>query len=186
MTRALDARSETIRRSYERSAAGYDERFRDLQYPKFRAMLDDGVALGPAPWLDLGCGTGLLQAYLREERGPAAVPLVGVDFSFAMLAHARARGVRAVGARLDALPFPDAAFGAVLSFTALRLVVDDAGERRALAEVARVLAPGGRFVLTVLRANDDPSLAERLTAAGLLSEPARPCGQDVGYRGVRV
>jgi ubiquinone/menaquinone biosynthesis C-methylase UbiE len=111
---------------------------------------------------------------------------VGVDFSAAMLAQARPRGVLAVRARFAALPFSDAVFAAVLSFTALRIVADGEGERRALSEIARVLAPGGRFVLTVLRANDDPSLVERLAAAGLRPEPARPCGQDVGYRGVRV
>lgn len=185
MTTAGDVRSEALRRSYERSAATYDENFRDVQYVKFRAMLGD-AELGPAPWLDLGCGTGLLQAYLRETRGSAAPPVVGLDFSAAMLAHAQARGVRATCAPFDALPFRAAAFSAVFSFTVLRIVRDDDGERRALAEVARVLTPGGRFVFTVLRAKDDPSLAERLVAAGLRPEPARPCGQDVGYRCVRV
>jgi ubiquinone/menaquinone biosynthesis C-methylase UbiE len=179
------ARLDTLRRSYERSAATYDENFRDVQYVKFRAMLG-GAELGPAPWLDLGCGTGLLQEYLRETRGSAARSVVGVDFSAAMLARAKARGVRAACAPLDALPFRDAAFSAVFSFTVLRIVRDDDGERRALAEVARVLTPGGRFFFTVLRTKADPSLAVRLVAAGLRPEPARSCGQDVGYRGVRV
>lgn len=77
-------------------------------------------------------------------------------------------------------------FGAVFAFTVLRIVRDDDGERRALAEVARVLVPGGRFLVTVLRAKAEPTFAERLAAAGLRPEPARPCGQDVGYCGVRV
>ena len=183
MTRV--ASLDRLRRSYERSAATYDENFRDVQYVKFRAMLG-AAELGPAPWLDLGCGTGLLQAYLRETRGAAAPPVVGLDFSAAMLAHAHARGVRATLAPLDALPFRDAVFGAVFSFTVLRIVRDDDGERRAFSEVARVLTPGGRFVFTVLRTKNDPSLAGRLAAAGRRAEPALPCGQDVGYRGVRV
>lgn len=176
---------DALRRSYERSAATYDERFRELQCEKYRVMLGDGRGFGGGPWLDLGCGTGLLAAYLTE-RGCDATALVGIDFSRGMLAYARARGMRAAEARIDALPFRDASFGVVVAFTAFRIVRDDAGERRTLSEVARVLTPGGVLVLTVLRADDDRTLVTRLGDAGLRLDSACSCGQDIGYRCVRV
>lgn len=176
---------ETLRRSYERSAPTYDVRFRALQHEKYAVMLEEGPDLGRGPWLDLGCGTGLLGAYLAERRLDAA-SLVGLDFSRAMLEQARTRRLPVAQGGLDVLPFRDAAFGAVLAFTALRIVPDIAAEQRTLAEVARVLDRGGVFVLTVLRVNHDLTLAERLCASGFRPEPARACGQDVGYRCVRA
>ncbi len=170
---------ETLRRSYNRSAPTYDDRFRALQYEKYAVMLRE--ELGHGPWLDLGCGTGLLKEYLAAH-ARATAPLVGVDFARPMLARARTRSLPVAECPIDALPFRDATFDAVLAFTVLRIVADADAERRTLAEVARVLAPGGTFVLTVLRVRHDDALPERLRSAGFLPEPARACGQDVGYR----
>jgi len=106
----------------------------------------DGVR-GSARVLDLCCGTGDL-AFLAERRGAAAV--VGIDFTFPMLAVARTRkateGPRSVFAQGDALrlPFRDASFDAVTIGYGLRNIAD-AGA--ALAEMRRVLAPGGRVVV---------------------------------------
>ncbi len=179
------ADQDTLRRSYDRSAATYDARFRAHQREKYAVMLDDGPDLGRGPWLDLGCGTGLLRAYLTE-RGRDAAALVGLDFSRAMLARARTGGLPVAQGALDALPFRNGAFGAVLAFTVLRIIPDVEAEPRTLAEIARVLARGGVLVLTVLRVNHDLTLAEHLGAAGFRAESARACGQDVGYRCVRL
>lgn len=176
---------DALRRSYDRSAATYDDRFRARQRDKYGAMLRDGVDLGRRPWLDLGCGTGLLQAYLAEQ-GAGGATLVGLDFSGAMLTRARERGLAVARGDVDVLPFRAAAFGAVLAFTVLRILPDPAAEARALREIARVLDRGGVFVLTVLAANHDHTLAESLRTAGLRPDPARACGQDVGYRCVRA
>jgi ubiquinone/menaquinone biosynthesis C-methylase UbiE len=175
----------SLRRSYDRSADGYDERFRALQREKYRLMLEaegpePGGRLRPGRWLDLGCGTGLLAEWLRE-RGLGALPLVGVDFSRAMLRHARLRGVPALQAELGALPFRDAAFRGAFAFTALRIVGADGAEVAALSELARVVAPGGRLVATVLAASHDESFAARLRAAGFEPGPPRACGQDIGH-----
>jgi ubiquinone/menaquinone biosynthesis C-methylase UbiE len=106
----------------------------------------------PAPEraLDVGCGTGYLLRQL-DARCPDAVELTGVDPAPAMIAAARAA---AAGGRLEwlegtaeELPFPDGAFDLVVSTTSFDHWAD---QRAGLGECARVLAPGGRFVLTDL------------------------------------
>jgi len=103
---------------------------------------------GRAPrLLDLCCGSGDL-CFLAEERGAGAV--VGADFTLPMLAVARRRrrerGHRSRFVQADALalPFPDASFDAITISYGLRNIAD---MPRALAEMRRVLAPGGRAVV---------------------------------------
>lgn len=86
--------------------------------------------------LDLGCGTG------RNLPLVAAGRAVGLDPSFDALCWARRRAVGAalVQARAEALPFRDGCFDTVVSGLVLCSVPDPA---RGLAEVRRVLRPGG-------------------------------------------
>jgi len=90
--------------------------------------------------VDVACGTGDLAA-LAVAAGAHAI---GVDVAPAMLAHAGGRGAMLVRADAAALPVRDGAADAVTCGFALRNV--DAIPR-VLAEAARVLRPGGRFVL---------------------------------------
>ena len=174
-----------LRRSYDRSAAGYNSEFRALQQVKYRAMLGEkgewlkrsGVC---GRVLDLGCGTGLLAEFLANP-GSRNPEIVGLDFSHAMLNRARGKRLSLVQASIEALPFGDEEFEAVMAFTVLRILSDRAADRHALGEVARVLAPGGYLVVTVLKRSDDGSLARDLEAVGLQPGPAHHCGQDVGY-----
>lgn len=88
--------------------------------------------------LDLGCGDGVL----------LGGGTIGVDISEAELEAARRRDENAqvVQARAQALPFRDAAFDTVISHLAFTLMADiDA----VVTELARVIAPGGRFVTVV-------------------------------------
>jgi SAM-dependent methyltransferase len=73
---------------------------------------------------------------------------VGMDLAPEAIALCRGRGVRAVRASLLALPFPDASFDAVTSFDVIyhEWVTDD---RAAVAEMARVLRPGGLLLVRV-------------------------------------
>ncbi len=90
--------------------------------------------------LDACCGTGDLALAARDQ----GAVVTGVDFSEAMLEHARrkSREVEWVRADILALPFPDASFDAVTVGFGIRNVADlEAG----LAELARVLRPGGRL-----------------------------------------
>ncbi len=93
--------------------------------------------------LDAGCGSGYNLVVLGKL-GRA----LGVDLSPAALAFCRERGVRALGASVLRLPFRDAAFDAVTSFDVVyhAWVTDD---RAAVAEMARVLRPGGVLLLRV-------------------------------------
>jgi ubiquinone/menaquinone biosynthesis C-methylase UbiE len=99
--------------------------------------------------LEVGCGRGVaLEPLLRRLRPKH---LTGLDVDRALLEIARAR---LEGAALEreielqmgdvrALPFPDASFDLVVDFGTCYHV---ARRERALREIARVLAPGGRFV----------------------------------------
>jgi SAM-dependent methyltransferase len=98
--------------------------------------------------LELGCGTGRLLLPLAR----AGLAMTGVDRSAPMLSRAAARIRRMPRARrpaiargdIRALPFPAAGFGAVLApYGMLQSLLSDRDLDATLAEVHRVLAPGG-------------------------------------------
>ena len=94
---------------------------------------------GPGRLLDVGCGGGV-HAAAFAGRG---WNVTGVDVSAHQLQLARARGVDVVEADAEALPFEDGSFDAAVSM----FTHTDVGDFAAVvAEVARVLRPGGRFV----------------------------------------
>ncbi|MEM8631645.1 MAG: class I SAM-dependent methyltransferase [Pseudomonadota bacterium] len=75
----------------------------------------------------------------------------GVDVSDEVVAAAERKfpGLIASVADTRQLPFPDEAFGAVVSLSTLDHFEDRASIARSIAEIARVLAPGGTLVLTL-------------------------------------
>lgn len=105
----------------------------------------------PAPLIDLGCGSGRLS--LRFAR--AGFPVSAVDLSHAMLAHLGRRlasenlSAHLVQANLCRLScFPDAYYQYALSmFSTLGMIRGAPARRRALAEAARLLRPGGWLAL---------------------------------------
>lgn len=93
--------------------------------------------------LDAGCGTGGLLARLRAARPD--LQAVGVEWSGQAVARAGAKsGVPVVRGSVNALPFPDATFAAVVSADVLCHGAVD--PPLALAEIRRVLRSGGRLV----------------------------------------
>jgi SAM-dependent methyltransferase len=130
-------------------AAGYYDESRGFP-PGVEELVGDRVeeAIGPAGrLLEVGAGTGRIALPLHR-RGRR---IVGADLSRPMLerylAKAAAEGLAPPAVLLaDAtrLPFPDASFDAVLEVHVLHLVP---GWQRALAEVRRVVVPGGVVVI---------------------------------------
>lgn len=101
--------------------------------------------------LDLGSGAGIDAFLAAREVGPAG-RVIGVDMTPEMIARARANATRVGVAhvefregRLEALPVEDASVDAVTSNCVINLVPDKA---RVFAEIARVLKPGGRLVIS--------------------------------------
>jgi len=104
--------------------------------------------------LDLGCGLGAFTALLLEH----AYAAVGCDVSEVALRRARAQYPSAEFVQSDAtLPFADASFEVVWAGEVLEHVQDGLG---LLAEVQRILCPGGRL----LASTPDHGLARRLRA----------------------
>jgi len=92
--------------------------------------------------LDNGCGLGVYMARLREALATPAV--FGLEYERERAAEANRRVGQVVCAAGEALPYPDASFDLILSNEVIEHVQDD---RAALAEMARVLRPGGRALI---------------------------------------
>ena len=110
--------------------------------------------------LDLGCGYGRVLDQLSQAGYGNAV---GMDFSKKMLAQCRSKFPRLTLVRNDGdkLPFRDWAFDAVLLFTVLTCIPRDDDQRTLLAEVRRVLRPGGILYISDLLINSDVRNLER-------------------------
>lgn len=95
--------------------------------------------------LDAGCGTGGMLHAIGQCRPDAK--LHGLDLSEASCAFTRRKtGAQVVQGSIDALPFPDAAFDAVVSLDVLGYRMD---REAALRGFLRVLRPGGMLVLNL-------------------------------------
>ena len=122
-------------------------------------MLARVRAARPARALDIGCGEGRFCRMMAAED----IVTTGLDPTDRLLAEARARHPEGhyVRGRAEALPFPDAGFDLVVSYLSL-IDIDDPD--RAVAEMVRVLRPGGRLLVAnlsgVASAGVAPGLAE--------------------------
>lgn len=144
------ARGHDVER-FNRWAATYDRhRLQRLVFePMQQTTLDLASAqvASPGAILDIGCGTGRL---LRsaQARFPGAT-LEGVDAAAEMVRQAEAStpvgsGIQFRQATAEALPFPDSRFDLVFSTMTFHHWSD---QRKGIAEIGRVLAPGGRWLI---------------------------------------
>jgi len=133
------------RRVWDGFAPRYDRSMRFFERLQFGGGRQWVCSRARGEVLEVGVGTGLNLSFY-----PADITLTGVDLSPAMITIARKRADemgRAVDLResdAQALPFPDASFDTVVSTLTLCVVPDD---RATIAEMWRVLRPGGRLLL---------------------------------------
>jgi SAM-dependent methyltransferase len=110
--------------------------------------------------LDYGCGYGRT---LGEMVQAGYQNVVGVDFSAAMLARCRQEFPQASLVRNDGrtLPFESDSLDAVLLFATLTCIPQNEAQRALIAEVERVLRPGGLLYISDLLINEDARNRER-------------------------
>jgi len=135
------------------SASAFDAAAADFEAARaFPPGVGEQVALAAAAWigagvrvLEIGVGTGRMARPLAA----AGLRVTGLDLSAGMLAHLRAHwpselpAARLVQANAKRLPLADGAYDAVVAVHVLQLLADWSA---ALAEVRRVLRPGGVFL----------------------------------------
>jgi SAM-dependent methyltransferase len=171
-------------------AEQYERRLEPVVFDPWARDLVAAAAVAPGDRvLDVASGTGAV-ARAAASAATASGSVVAVDISPAMLARSAARlagsGAAAIEFReapADALPLPDEAFDAVLCQQGLQFFADaDA----ALAEMRRVLAPGGRLAVSVWepgrRLAPFADFGEALAAVG--AEPPFPGAFDPDSFGI--
>jgi SAM-dependent methyltransferase len=141
--------------------------------------------------VEIGVGTGIVAKQLADS----GFDVVGLDISRPMLERARERlGHRVAEGDAHQLPFATSSVTAAYSVWVLHLVAD-AGQ--VFREVARVLEPGGRYIVVGARTVDEPSDVERISETlkerlapwhgadhpDRLDELAVAAGLQVGVRG---
>jgi malonyl-CoA O-methyltransferase len=137
------------RRAFNKAAANYDA-VAELQNEIGDRLIErlDYVRLQPARILDLGAGTGFFSSALLKRYRKADV--VALDIAENMLQQVRSRGgwfrkPRCVCADGESLPFADDSFNLIFSNLMLQWCID---LEATLAELRRVLAPGGLLMFT--------------------------------------
>lgn len=158
------------RRMWSGRAEAYDSTFARLCAHPVPALLD-AAGVGAATYvLDVGTGTGTA-ALAAQKRGAR---VRAVDAEPGMVDLARGRGIPADVAVLPELPFPDGEFDAVVG----NFVLNHVGSpRTALAELRRVLRPGGRLALTLWSTGRQAGMelfGRALDAAGVVRPPDLP------------
>ena len=113
--------------------------------------------------LDIGCGTGVTVAFLREQ----SIRAMGIDSSAILLARGRSQntGLPLLLGEGEALPFANESFDAVLLECALSLVQD---RMRVFLECHRVLKPLGRIIVTDIYARN-PEAVPKLRSLSVRS-----------------
>jgi ubiquinone/menaquinone biosynthesis C-methylase UbiE/DNA-binding transcriptional ArsR family regulator len=169
------------------SSAGQWDRLRDELYGE-RFHLGALAALAQRSWVmgDLGCGTGETSATLA----PFVSRIIAVDASAAMLQAARKRlqpfdNVDLRRGDLEALPIDDERLDAATLMLVLHYVPEP---ERALAEVTRVLKPGGRIILVDMLPHDRDSYRQQMGHVwlGFSEEQMTRLLVDAGFDRTRI
>lgn len=158
--------------AWDRAARGYARQER-LEHRAIRRALDLSAPAPDEELLDVATGTGLVLRELARRPAPPA-SAVGLDASAAMLARVGPlpAGWRTVRGDATALPFADAGFDVAIAAYLLHVLEPD--DRSAtLAELRRVVRPGGRLVTVT-------TWATRPAGGALLAGVARAAPDILG------
>jgi len=136
--------------------------------------------------LDVGCGTGTLAMEIQNRVGRAG-RVTGVDPGTQQIACARSKAARRnvpiefqIGV-IEQLPFPDQTFDVVFS-TLMMHHLPAPLKRQGLAEIARVLKPGGRLVIAdFMHRSDRQGQAARFHAGGSRMQDLAALVSDAGF-----
>jgi ubiquinone/menaquinone biosynthesis C-methylase UbiE len=132
--------------------------------------------VAPAHVLEVGCGWGELAAWIARETG---AEVAATDLSPRMVELARERGVAAELADVQELPFADGTFDVAVAAWMLYHVPD---LDRALAELARVLRPGGRLVAATNSVNHLQELRDLVGSGPSTIKFSRESGEELLLR----
>jgi ubiquinone/menaquinone biosynthesis C-methylase UbiE len=135
--------SAEIRRSFNEAAAD-EEHFPSTIDPRIyhvQLILEYFGDLSGKRVLDAGCGKGRFARVLKDHHPQAAI--TGMDIAEAMLRFVP-KDIAACGGSLTSLPFKSGAFDAAYATESLEHAVDI---ETAVAELCRVVKPGGRIVI---------------------------------------
>ena len=141
--------------------------------------------------LDVGCGTGTLAMEVARRVGRAG-HVVGIDPSTEQIAHARSKATRRnlpidfqIGV-IEQIAFPDQTFDVVFS-TLMMHHLPAPLKRQGLAEIARVLKPGGRLVIADFkRKKERQDRAARFHAGGSSTQDLAALIKDAGFSQVET
>jgi len=165
---ALETRGKTIRQ-----AKYYDHLVSFLTLGRESALRKETIRLASiepgATVLDVGCGTGSLTLLAKAAAGNQG-RVYGIDPAPEMIDVARQKSARQkldvqfqIGV-IEALRFPEATFDVVLSSLMFHHLPSDL-KQRGLAEIYRVLKPGGRLLIVDMKSS--ASLIQQLSPAAL-------------------
>ena len=141
--------------------------------------------------LDVGCGTGTLAMEVARRVGRAG-SIAGIDPSTEQIAWARSKAARhnvsvefQIGV-IEQLPFPDQTFDVVLS-TLMMHHLPESLKRQGLAEIGRVLKPGGRLVIADFkRKQERQGRAARFHAGGSSMQELAVLVSEAGFTEVET
>jgi ArsR family transcriptional regulator len=193
----LQRRREKSRAFFSSASGEWDRLRRDLFGDRIHllallSLLDERLVVG-----DLGCGTG----QLSDALAPHVARVIAVDGSPEMLQAARSRlqSHRNVDVRegaLEAIPIDEATLDVAVASLVLHHQPEPA---RVLAEMARVLKPGGRILVVDMLPHDrldyqqrmghvwlgfsDETMRRSLVAAGFTDARVRPLPADADAQG---
>lgn len=162
----LETRGETIR-----WASFYDRFVNLVSFGKEKSLRKMTIAQAQVKpgekVLDVGCGTGSLTIAAKVQVGPTG-EVYGTDASPEMIDVARRKAARAgvdVTFQVDLIEnitFPDNQFDVVLSSFMMHHLPDEL-KRDGLAEIYRVLKPGGRLMIVDLESSSGGSVIQKIS-----------------------